>query len=63
MKIRNVKQNNRKKAFEVETRDRTFLYPYAKLEIQPNPTNKIVEVYVDGEIGSEGFHVCARFGT
>jgi len=55
MKIRNVKQNNRKKAFEVETRGRTFLYPYAKLEIQPSPTNKIVEVYVDGEIGNDGF--------
>ena len=55
MKIRSVKHNNRKKAFEVQTYSRTFLFPYAKLEIQPSPTNKITEVYVDREIGRDGF--------
>jgi hypothetical protein len=55
MKIRGVKHNNRKKAFEVETYSRTFVFPYAKLEVQPSPTNKIIEVYVDREIGCDGF--------
>ena len=62
MKIRNVKNNNRKKAFEIETNSKTFLYPYAKLEIQPGPTNKIVEVYVDRDIGCEGFTYVAETG-
>ena len=55
MKIRSVKHNNRKKAIEVETHSKAFIYPYVKLEVQPTPENKIVEVYVDKEIGCEGF--------
>ena len=55
MKIHRVKYNNRKKAFEIETHRKTFLYPYANLEIQPNSTNRIVKAYVDKEIGDEGF--------
>ncbi len=55
MKIRHVKFNNRKKAFEVETQSKMFLYPYANLQVQPHPTNRIVKAYVDKEIGDEGF--------
>ena len=55
MKIRSVKYNNRKKSFEIETHSKTFLYPYAYLDIQPDSTNRIVKAYVDQEIGNEGF--------
>jgi hypothetical protein len=55
MKIFSVKCNNHKKSFEIEANSKAFLYPYANLEIQPDPTNRIVNVYVDKEIGNEGF--------
>lgn len=55
MKIKRVKPNNRKKAFEVTTYSKTYLFPYAKLEIQPSSTNKISAVYVDKELGNEAF--------
>ncbi len=55
MKIKRVKPNNRKKAFEVTTYTKTYLFPYAKLQLQPSPTNKIVDVDVDGELGKEAF--------
>ena len=55
MKIRSVTHNNRRKAFQVKTRTKTFWYPYAKLDVQPKSDDKIVEVYVDKELGREGF--------
>lgn len=55
MKIEAVRHNNHKKGFEVETAERTFFFPYAKLKTQPGPENSIVELYVDDEIGREGF--------
>ena len=55
MKIRSVKYNNRKKAIEVETYRKAYIYPYAKLEVQPSTKNKIVELNVDKELGGQGF--------
>jgi hypothetical protein len=55
MKIRNVKQNNRRKAFEVKTRSKTFYYPYSRLDLQPELGNKVADAYVDKELGGEGF--------
>ena len=55
MKVRRVKANNRRKAFEVSVHRNVYLYPYAKLHPQPKPGTKVVEVFVDKEIGSEGF--------
>ena len=55
MKIKKVRQNNRRKAFEVVTRQQTYLFPYAKLEIQPSATDRIIEVCVDRELGNEAF--------
>ena len=55
MKIRSVKQNNRRKAFEVRTRSKTFYYPYSRLDLQPEFGNKVADAYVDKELGSEGF--------
>ncbi|MDA0745650.1 MAG: hypothetical protein O2954_03975 [bacterium] len=55
MKIRNVKPNNHRKSFEVQVQGEKLSYPYSRLETPPAPDDKIVELYVDKEIGSEGF--------
>lgn len=55
MKIRKVGKNNRRKAFEVSTRTKTYFYPYAKLDVQPSPTDRVKEVFVDRDLGNEGF--------
>jgi hypothetical protein len=55
MKIRRITKNNHKKAFEVETSSKHFLFPYAKLEHKPSPKNKIVKVFIDKELGREAF--------
>lgn len=63
MKILNVKANNRRKAFEVETKKWVYFLPYAKLEYAPNIEDRIVDVYVDQELGSEGFTYCLASGV
>ncbi len=63
MKVRRVKANNRRKAFEVSVHRNTYLYPYAKLQPKPEPDNKVVEVLVDKEIGSEGFTYLLQSGA
>src|SRR6185295_9881245 len=55
MKIRSVKHNNRKKAFEIKASNRTLLFPYSKLELQPSGGDPIDRVYVDKELASEAF--------
>lgn len=55
MKIQSVVANNRKRVFEVDTRRRGFLFPYARVTPTPSPEDRIVEVYVDPELGREGF--------
>jgi len=55
MKIKKVSPNNRKKAFEVATYGKDYLFPYAKLEIPPSRENPIARVYVDGELDNEAF--------
>lgn len=55
MKIRSVTQNNRKKRFELKTATRNFVFPYAKADPRPQIDDPIVSVYVDKELGREGF--------
>jgi hypothetical protein len=55
MKIRSVKINNRKKAFEVKTHRTTYSYPYVKADPRPSGANPVTEVAVDRELGREGF--------
>lgn len=55
MKIRNVAANNRRRMFEVQSEDRVFTYPYARLRLKPDLTNRIARVFVDPEIGEEAF--------
>ena len=55
MKIRSVKLNNRKKAFEVTTWREQLLLPYSKADVSPTASDPVVEVTVDDELGREAF--------
>lgn len=55
MKVRTVKPNNRKRAFEVRIGKRGYLLPYSKTEPQPTRRDPVRRVFIDDEIGREGF--------
>lgn len=55
MKIAKVIPNNRKHAFEVFTRSKQYLFPYAVVQPSPSRSNRVVAVQVDAELGGEGF--------
>jgi len=63
VKIQHVKINNRRKAFSVKVRGREYWYPYALLEYIPDPDDRINRVFVDPEIGCEGFCVVMDSGN
>lgn len=62
MRIRSVKHNNRKKVFEVRVSTRTLLFPYSKTDPGPAPEDPVTRVFVDREIGREGFTYVLRSG-
>ncbi len=55
MKIHEVASNNRKRVFEVRTAGRLREFPYALADPGPSPGDRLAEVYVDDELGREGF--------
>jgi hypothetical protein len=55
MKILGVAANNRKHAFEVRTHRKVFVFPYSKANPVPTTTDRIEDVFVDPELGREGF--------
>jgi len=55
MKIRSVGYNNRKKAFEIKARSRTFAFPYSKAVPPPTVDDPVCRVAVDKELAREGF--------
>jgi hypothetical protein len=55
VKIRSVSANNRKRAFEVSTTSKVFTFPFVKADPAPAPADPIVQVFVDDELGREGF--------
>ena len=62
MKIRSVKPNNRRKLFEVTTAGKRLVFPFARLEVQPTAEDPLAEVFVDKELGSEGFTYVLQSG-
>jgi len=62
MKIRSVRHNNRKKAFEVRLAGRMLMFPYAKSEPPPSGEDPVYRVFVDPEVGREGFTYELRSG-
>ena len=63
MKIRSLKMNNHKKAFELRTWKDRYEYPYAMLDTQPTDDDKIVSACVDPELGNEGITYELASGT
>ena len=55
MKIRSVKTNNRKHAFEVGTWRNRYIFPYARCEPAPSATDPVEAVSIDDELGREAF--------
>jgi Cro/C1-type HTH DNA-binding domain len=55
MKIHSVTQNNRRKAFQVKSSNRTYQLPYSKVDPQPNLSDPISRIFVDKDLGREGF--------
>ena len=63
MKIKKVTQNNHRKAFEVATYRKQYLFPYAKLDVRPSRDDPVRQVHVDKELGSEAFTYVLESGT
>lgn len=55
MKIRSVRANNRKKAFEVKTHSKVYAFPFAKADPRPTSSDSIAGVSVDKELDREAF--------
>jgi hypothetical protein len=55
LKIKSVRCDNRKKAFELATARQAYWFPYAKLDRPPSRDNPIRAVAVDEELAREGF--------
>ena len=55
MRIRAVGYNNRKKLFDVRIGTSMLAFPYSKAEPMPTPGDAVVRVFVDEELGREGF--------
>jgi hypothetical protein len=55
VRIRGVRINNRRKVFEVRTSTRRLLFPFSKVDPKPTAADPVVRVFVDRELGSEGF--------
>lgn len=63
MKIRAVRHNNRRKAFDVRTSSKHLSFPYAKAEPRPTPEDPVREVFVDKELGREAITFVLQSGA
>ena len=63
MKIRSVSYNNRRKAFEVKAGGKVWVLPYTKAAPQPSGDDAVEKVFVDAELGNEGFTYVLRSGA
>jgi hypothetical protein len=55
-KIRSVTPNNRKNEFSVINRSGVeYPFPYSEADPRPNGDDRIVEIFVDKELGNEAF--------
>ena len=63
MKIRSVKANNRRKAFEVKTHSGTLWFPYIKAEPRPTVDDPVETTSVDRELAREGFVYVLKSGA
>jgi hypothetical protein len=62
MKIQSVTHNNRKRAFQVKASKKLFQLPYSKVDPQPTANDPVARLYVDQELGREGFTYVLKSG-
>jgi hypothetical protein len=62
VKIRSVRQNNRKKVFEVHTSTKSLVFPFSKAEPAPTAEDPVTQVSVDAEAGREAFSYVLHSG-
>lgn len=62
MKIRSVRANSRKRAFEVAVANKTLLFPYSKAEPVPTRKDPVKRVSPDGEAAREAFTYALESG-
>ena len=62
MKILDVTANDRQRAFLVRTPKGMFELPYPKCDPAPSAADRVATVYVDEELGGEGFTYELRSG-
>lgn len=55
MKVRSVRINNHKRAFEVRLGGRVLDYPFARCRPEPGADDAVVEAHPDPEMAGEGF--------
>jgi len=63
VKITSVKANNRRRAFEVMCAKGEFTFPYEKADPRPTRDDPIIELFVDPEVGNEGFSYILASGA
>jgi hypothetical protein len=62
MKILSVAANGRRRAFEVHSRGRTYIFPYSLAVPIPSGSDPVVDVAPDPELGNEGFIYTLKSG-
>jgi hypothetical protein len=55
MKIRSVRFNNKRKDFQAAVSGKKYAFPYVKASPSPKSDDPVTRVYVDRELGGEGF--------
>jgi len=55
VKIQKVVADGRHRRFEVTTRRGLLPFPYGRCDPAPSPKDRVADVYVDPELGREGF--------
>lgn len=55
MKILSIKANNRRRCFEVHSRGKDYVFPFAKCVPPPSSRDGVALVSVDPELGREAF--------
>lgn len=63
MKIRSVRANSRRRAFEVTTSRGVLLFPYAKADLAPSASDGVATVVVDDELAREAFTYTLKSGA
>jgi hypothetical protein len=55
VKIASITANNRRKGIELNSDAGEFFFPYSRLRLKPSGSNRVREVFIDPELGSEAF--------